>query len=258
MLKNHSEKIILIDGLGHEYKVDLNILKIILKTGGITHLGTRLRTKLLLKELIKIDLPKNARILDAGCSYGFISLILAQKKYQVYGIDIDKNRIKTAKIIAKHNNLKINYLNESIYHLPFRDNYFDLVICFEVLEHLADDKKAVGELFRVTKKNGILIFSLPYPHKNAAQYRYYSHVKDGYSSDDFKKIITNNYRQFKFLPYGQTSLGRLVFQYNFWLWYLSPYLGLGFFPFNYFLTVVDQKLPANGQPEGNLAVIKKA
>lgn len=45
--------------------------------------------------------------------------------------------------------------------LPFEDQSFDLVCAFDVLEHVEDDRRALGELSRVLKDNGTLIFSVP-------------------------------------------------------------------------------------------------
>jgi len=48
-----------------------------------------------------------------------------------------------------------------ILDLPFNDNSFDIVICNHVLEHIIDDKKAMQELYRVLKPNGMGIFQIP-------------------------------------------------------------------------------------------------
>ena len=45
--------------------------------------------------------------------------------------------------------------------LPFNDNSFDVVFCNHVLEHIPDDKKAMQELYRVLKPNGMGIFQIP-------------------------------------------------------------------------------------------------
>lgn len=45
--------------------------------------------------------------------------------------------------------------------LPFKDNYFDTVLCNHVLEHVPDDRKAMGELFRVLKTGGWAILQVP-------------------------------------------------------------------------------------------------
>ena len=45
--------------------------------------------------------------------------------------------------------------------LPFKDNEFDVILCNHVLEHIPNDKKAMSELFRVMKPNGMGIFQVP-------------------------------------------------------------------------------------------------
>jgi len=48
-----------------------------------------------------------------------------------------------------------------IMDIQFADNYFDVILCNHVLEHIPDDKKAMAELKRVLKKNGWGIFQVP-------------------------------------------------------------------------------------------------
>ena len=45
--------------------------------------------------------------------------------------------------------------------LPFQDNAFDVIFCNHVLEHIPDDTKAMQELFRVLKPNGMAILQIP-------------------------------------------------------------------------------------------------
>lgn len=49
-----------------------------------------------------------------------------------------------------------------ITQLPFGENYFDLIICYHVLEHVTDDKKAMKELFRVLKSGGVALLQVPF------------------------------------------------------------------------------------------------
>ena len=48
-----------------------------------------------------------------------------------------------------------------ICNLPFKDNEFDIILCNHVLEHIPDDTKAMQELYRVLKPNGMAILQIP-------------------------------------------------------------------------------------------------
>lgn len=50
---------------------------------------------------------------------------------------------------------------EDLTKLSFKDNVFDAILCYHVLEHIKDDKKAISELFRVLKPNGWAILQTP-------------------------------------------------------------------------------------------------
>lgn len=52
-----------------------------------------------------------------------------------------------------------------IQDMPFDDNTFDVIFCNHVLEHVADDKKAMSELFRVMKPGGFGVFQVPIDYK---------------------------------------------------------------------------------------------
>ena len=45
--------------------------------------------------------------------------------------------------------------------INFEDNFFDVIICNHVLEHVKDDRKAMSELFRVLKPKGFAILQVP-------------------------------------------------------------------------------------------------
>jgi predicted SAM-dependent methyltransferase len=48
-----------------------------------------------------------------------------------------------------------------ICHLPFQDNFYDIILCNHVLEHIPDDTKAMQELYRVLKPGGMAILQIP-------------------------------------------------------------------------------------------------
>jgi len=112
-----------------------------------------------------LSLDENSCILDAGAGWGTISFSLARFYKRVFAFDIVKQRVKF--IDMQRRDLGVNNLIPAIghtNHLPFRDNYFDLVILNGVLEWIPylDKKKnpyiqqltALKELRRVLKKGG--------------------------------------------------------------------------------------------------------
>ena len=101
---------------------------------------------------------KNIKILDVGCGGGIICEPLARLGANVTGIDFAPNNISAAKIHSKKNKLKINYINKDVEKSKL-DGKFDLILMFEVLEHLDDWKKTIKKIKKNLNKNGIIIIS---------------------------------------------------------------------------------------------------
>lgn len=74
---------------------------------------------------------------------------------QVVGIDIQINNSLPKKYIST-NKLDLNYEK-----IPYPDNYFDTIVCGEVIEHLECPTKLIREINRVLKNGGKLILSTP-------------------------------------------------------------------------------------------------
>ena len=84
------------------------------------------------------------------------------------GIDINfddvleaKNRLKYHKKLGDHGSGVGGVSVADMLELPFKDNFFDLVICSEVLEHIHNQKAAVSETVRVLKPGKNLVISVP-------------------------------------------------------------------------------------------------
>jgi SAM-dependent methyltransferase len=58
--------------------------------------------------------------------------------------------------------------------IPFEENYFDVIICNHVLEHIPDDARAMSELFRVLKKYGWAILQVPIDYNRKTTYEDFS------------------------------------------------------------------------------------
>ena len=101
---------------------------------------------------------RNLKILDVGCGGGIICEPLARLGAKVTGIDFAPNNIIAAKIHSKKNKLKINYINKDIEKSNL-DEKFDIILMFEVLEHLDNWKKTIKNIKKNLNKNGLIIIS---------------------------------------------------------------------------------------------------
>ena len=103
----------------------------------------------------------------------------------------------TADLYSPIVDVKADLLN-----LPFKDNSFDVIFCNHVLEHIVDDAKAMSELYRVLKPNGMGIFQIPQdlslektyedfsitsPEERAKHFGQYDHVRV-YGKDYFNRL----------------------------------------------------------------------
>lgn len=109
-------------------------------------------------EIQKLVDPNAKKILDVGCASGFLGYSLKIKNNaEVWGIEISKEAAEKA--MNKLDKVIIMPIEEAINFLP--DNYFDTIICADVLEHLIDPE---GVLIRLKEKltdKGEFIISLP-------------------------------------------------------------------------------------------------
>ena len=147
----------------------------------------------------KLNLEKNSKILDIGSGTGQ-DLRIINKFGNTYVVDIEQ---KSLDMIP--NEIVVEKKLSDICNIDYPDNFFDIVVLFDVLEHIKDDKKAVQEIYRVLKPNGIFIFTVP-----AFSFLYSNHDKNlghfrRYNKKKIKALLNNNF-YFK--------------EFNFWLFSL--------------------------------------
>jgi ubiquinone/menaquinone biosynthesis C-methylase UbiE len=99
------------------------------------------------------------RVLDAGSGAGYGSAELAQSALQVTGLDIAPDAVEYARATYPLPNLL--FLVSSCVATPFRPNSFELVVAFEVIEHLEDYRAFLNECARVVTPQGLFIVSSP-------------------------------------------------------------------------------------------------
>jgi SAM-dependent methyltransferase len=105
-------------------------------------------------------------ILDCGCGYGFMTVLLALKGAYVKAFDISPERVEAADRLSRVNGVEdsVEIAVMAIEHLDYSDESFDLVLGTRVLHHV-DIKGAAPNIFRVLKQGGHAIFWEP-THKN--------------------------------------------------------------------------------------------
>ena len=106
-----------------------------------------------------VRLARGKRVLDAGCGAGYGSAELADVAESVTGIDIAPEAVEHARAHYALPNLVFEQASCTL--LPYGDGVFDLVVAFEVIEHLADWRAFLQEVRRVLAPAGQLIVSTP-------------------------------------------------------------------------------------------------
>lgn len=133
----------------------------------ILHKITPLRTDYIIRKAIKhFGINPSSKtplaslnLLDVGCGGGLVSLPMLKSGATVTGIDANAYNIKAATEHATKYNLKIDFLNETAEEHLKLNNKYDIVICLEVIEHVANSKEFIQTLTKLIKPGGMLICS---------------------------------------------------------------------------------------------------
>jgi len=115
---------------------------------------------------------KEEPILDIGCRDGHMLEILQENGYKdLSGIDIIPNPLKQLKNISYY---KCDANDMSIL---FNDETFSVVILSHVLEHIEEPQKALNEIHRILKPNGILFIEIPLESEIKPEVGHFSYFK---------------------------------------------------------------------------------
>jgi ubiquinone/menaquinone biosynthesis C-methylase UbiE len=104
-------------------------------------------------------LSRMKRVLDAGCGMGYGSAELARVAASVVGVDISGDAVASAR--ERYVLPRVTFLQGSCASLPFRAASFDLVVAFEVIEHLKEWREFLAEARRVLAPGGQCLISTP-------------------------------------------------------------------------------------------------
>jgi 2-polyprenyl-3-methyl-5-hydroxy-6-metoxy-1,4-benzoquinol methylase len=139
------------------------------------------------------QLAEGREVLDAGCGSGYGTEILAAAGAQrVVGIDVSDDAIEHAR--SSFAAASTEFRQADLHQLPFEDGSFDLVVCFEVIEHVDEQQQAISELRRVLRSEGFLAISSPnrdvYPAGNP-------HHTHEFVPDELARVLATNFADVK-------------------------------------------------------------
>lgn len=159
--------------------------------------GTLLRWHSL-KNILKHEIKGSSTILDIGGYDGYISYRLKKvfPNLMITVVDTDEIGLELAK------NRGLNVICASALELPTKDKEFDIVFCFDLIEHIKEDVKLLREISRVLKDDGKIILTTPmkdgvsFPmlnkKKNEIINKNWGHVRKGYSLEQIRELFKLN------------------------------------------------------------------
>jgi SAM-dependent methyltransferase len=147
---------------------------------------------------------KDKRVLDLAAGEGYGSQLLARTAAAVVGVDIDPRTVRHA--TQKYGTPTIQFIPGSAAAVPLgAEPPFDVVVCFEAIEHIEDQQALLREVARLLAPDGLFIASTP----NAAEYRSADeepnpfHVKE-LQVEEFRQLLAGHFAHVRLL--GQRVL----------------------------------------------------
>lgn len=115
----------------------------------------------------------NIKILEIGCGAGRLTNYLTQKRFNAIGIDISSTLITEG---------RIHYPDAIIFiasggDMPIKDFTFDIVLSFDVLEHIPDVDTHINEVRRILKPGGFYLLQTPNKLTNVPFEIIHNHIR---------------------------------------------------------------------------------
>jgi SAM-dependent methyltransferase len=140
----------------------------------------------LVRYRVAAQFAKGRRVLDAGSGEGYgTAMLAAAGASSTVGIDIDEESVGHAR--ERYGPV---FERADAADLPFDHASFDLVVCFETIEHLHDDAGALREFRRVLADDGLLIISTPNREEYLVENEF--HTRE-YSPTEFDALLAEHF-----------------------------------------------------------------
>jgi len=154
---------------------------------------------------------KNSYVLDYGCGAGYGTALLSKNSNRIIGVDINEEVIDFCIKTYNFHNLSFQNINNK-YPLPFEDKLFDVIVTFQVIEHIHNVQTYLFELRRLLKDIGILFVTTPNRKYRLLPFQKSwnkEHVKE-YNLKGFRKELMSVFKKVKILGvYGKEEINRI-------------------------------------------------
>src|SRR5258706_14388083 len=97
--------------------------------------------------IMALPFVKEKKVLDLASGEGYGTALLASVAARATGLDIDAKAIAHANTQYTRNNL--DFLQGSIHDIPIMDQAFDVITCFEAIEHVSEQDRVLDNVFRL-------------------------------------------------------------------------------------------------------------
>ncbi|WP_047154425.1 class I SAM-dependent methyltransferase [Aneurinibacillus tyrosinisolvens] len=115
--------------------------------------------------------PQKGPVLDAGCGDGYGSLLLAEKGYEVVGVDIAEQMVERAKERMK-DDLALSFTKADLMNLPFEESSFQAIMAINVIEWVQSPLQILHQFKGILMPDGMLALGILGPTAAPRQHSY--------------------------------------------------------------------------------------
>jgi 2-polyprenyl-3-methyl-5-hydroxy-6-metoxy-1,4-benzoquinol methylase len=117
------------------------------------------------KEVVASVPARRASVADLGCGSGVIlsEILMMKPHWTGFGLDISAEAVSYARRLAAHKRVdeRAEFGTGNVTQLPYADESLHLIIASEIIEHMPEPERVVGEIARVLRPGGQLILTMP-------------------------------------------------------------------------------------------------
>jgi len=159
----------------------------------VPEVGGQIALEHLHRYALACELADGKAVLDIACGEGYGSAMLAERARSVVGVDraVDV----AAHAARRYGRSHVSFAAGACDNVPLATASFDLIVCFETIEHVGEHERVLAEFKRVLRPGGVLVLSSPEKseYSDARQQTNPFHVKELYA-DEFRKLVQSEFR----------------------------------------------------------------